>query len=157
MKPLTLWVIFSIMILAMAFYINLTIYEKESIVIKTNQPTIVEIPRHIDYWEDKLVLENKLQEIYNIAYLNAQSHEYKLHQYDCTQFSKSLVKKLNNLGYKAQCSAGNYLGSEYTNHTWVSVWINDTRYEIESTNGEFIPDYYFEEGYYTKWREDYCW
>jgi len=133
-------------------------FPEKSINITTVNATI-EVPRHVDYYIDidKMILEDKLQQIYDIAYLNAQEHEYKLQVYDCTQFSESLVKKLRNLGYKAQCTAGFNYESDYPPHTWVSFWIDNTRYEIEATNGEFIPQEYFDEGVYEKKWENLCW
>jgi hypothetical protein len=99
----------------------------------------------------------ELDKVRQIAQDNLIGKTYKLHHYDCTQFSEDLVKSLTKAGYKAQCTAGNNWEFEYTNHTWVSVWINDTRYEIEATNGEIIEQWVFDEGYYTKWKENYCW
>jgi hypothetical protein len=124
----------------------------KEITITTIEPTIVTYERHIDYYAD-----TRLDEILEIAVINAGSHEYRLHSYDCTQFSEKLVSLLEDKGYKAQCTAGNSWQSDYTNHTWVSVWIDDVRYEIEATNGNLIEQWVFDEGYYTKWKENYCW
>lgn len=124
----------------------------KEITITTIEPTIVTYERHIDYYAD-----TRLDEILEIAVINAGSHEYRLHSYDCTQFSEKLVSLLEDKGYKAQCTAGNSWQSDYTNHTWVSVWIDENRYEIEATNGNLIEQWVFDEGYYTKWKEDYCW
>lgn len=130
---------------------------KQEITFTKTNATIVTFEPIPDYYFEKKILEDKLQQIYDISYMNAQEHEYKLHEYDCTEFSKNLLNKLKNKGYKAQCTAGNNWGSDYTNHTWISIWVDGQRFEIESTSGEFIPDEYFEEGYYTIWKEGYCW
>jgi len=85
----------------------------------------------------------------------ANSHEYILHTYDCTEFSKELVRRLNILGYKSMCLAGNNWNMEYTNHTWVRTIVNNREIEIEATSG-FIINNPKASGY-TIWRENYCW
>lgn len=105
-----------------------------------------------DYYSSVLDFEK----IEIIAQDVANSHEYKLHVFDCTDFSKELKNKLRELGYKAQCTAGmNYAFTDYPKHTWISVWINNQRFEIESTGGYFISkeDY---KTYDIKW-ENFCW
>jgi len=100
------------------------------------------------YWEKKLIEE--------IAWEVATEREYKLHVYDCTQFSKKLKRELQKEGFKTQCTAGRYLGeTNYPDHTWVSVFINETRIEVEATNGFVIRPEEFEEFYNKKW-EDLC-
>ena len=100
-------------------------------------------------------LELELREIEKIAEEIASANEYKLHSYDCTEFSKALKNELQSLGYKAQCTAGNNWDYDYTNHTWVSVWVQDKRYEIEATQGYIIPDDLYE-SYEVNW-ENRCW
>ena len=127
----------------------------KEILITTSKPQIVTYERHIDSFG--IDTQMKLEEVLDIAGMNAGSHEYKLHVYDCTQFSEELVRLLEDEGYKAQCTAGNVASWEYTNHTWVSVWIDGNRYEIEATSGNIIEQWALNEGYYTKWKENYCW
>lgn len=69
----------------------------KEITITTVEPTIVIYEKHIDYWKD-----TRLDEIKSIALENSYYHEYKLHIYDCTQFSERLVKLLKDKGYRAQ-------------------------------------------------------
>jgi|GEM_PF-5300644 len=104
-----------------------------------------------DYYSSVLDFEK----IESIAQDVANSHEYELHFFDCTDFSKELKNRLRKEGYKAQCSAGTNSAFEYKNHTWISVWINAERFEIESTGGYFISDEDFKT-YEIKW-ENYCW
>lgn len=104
-----------------------------------------------DYYSSVLDFEK----IETIAQEVANSHEYKLNVFDCTDFSKELVNKLKENGYTSRCTAGNYWLSDYTNHTWVSVWINGNRFEIESTNGYFISNEDYKT-YEVNW-ENYCW
>lgn len=128
----------------------------EAILVENDSIYITEIVLE----EPKVIInetELKLNEILEIAAINAGSHEYKLHVYDCTQFSEKLVRELKNKGYRAQCTAGNNWNNDYTNHTWVSVWVNNVRYEIEATNGNWIEQWEFDERQYTKWKENYCW
>lgn len=118
---------------------------------KTDQQFIYTPEFILDSWDTI----NDIKIIEDVAVLNAQSHDYKLHVYDCTQFSKELVRQLKELGYKAQCTAGNNWNFDYTNHTWVSVWIDNIRYEIEATSGKILnkDDY---STYEVKW-ENKCW
>lgn len=128
-----------------------SIFPKENIETYKTLPVYLNIEISKDYYSEQLLL-NEIQEL---SYLNALSHEYKLHVYDCTQFSEKLVKELIELGYKAQCTAGNNWNFDYTNHTWVSVWLDDVRYEIEATSGKILnkDDY---STYEVKW-ENKCW
>lgn len=98
------------------------------------------------------------QKIIKIAEEVASSYEYKLDIYDCTDFSKELIKRLIKEGYKAQCTAGYlfYEDSTYVNHTWVSVWIKEIRFEIESTGGYVIDEEDYNHNYKVLW-EDFCW
>ena len=89
------------------------------------------------YWEKKLIKE-AAREV-------ADSREYKLNVFDCTDFSKKLVKELKKEKIKSQCSAGYYLKeTDYLAHTWVSVFIDYLRIEVEATGGYIIPKKVFE-------------
>lgn len=97
-----------------------------------------------------------IYEIRNIALEVANSKEYELHVYDCTDFSKELVKRLTKKGYKAQCTAGHTPNWDYKDHTWVSVFIGTERFEIESTGGYIIDPSTYKEDYEKMW-EGFCW
>ncbi len=124
---------------------------KQEITITTIRPTIITYERHIDYYSEEL----SLLEIEQLSEENTWNKEYKLHVYDCTQFSESLVKTLKSKGYKAQCTAGNNWAFDYTNHTWVSVWVGENRFEIESTTGEILNKEQYST-YEVEW-ENKCW
>jgi len=109
----------------------------------------------VDYGE---INESRIiyDEIIVIAQDVASSHTYKLHDYDCTNFSMDLVDRLKGIGVKAECTAGNNWDfKDYTNHTWVSAWVNGTRIEIEATGG-YIISYEQYKSYEVNW-ENYCW
>lgn len=120
--------------------------------IKTENIQSQSINKHLDYYpamEDYYWIEM-------LAETNSASHEYKLHVYDCTQFSKNLVKELKANGYKAQCTAGHTPNWDYPDHTWVSVWIGEQRFEIEATSGYFISEEDYKNDYVKVW-ENKCW
>ena len=143
MKKLILFLIMGMFMINLVSAMSINIYKIEQIKIKLDNQK--------DYYSSILDFEK----IESIAQDVANSHEYELHIYDCTDFSRELIKRLKIEGYKAQCTSGNYWLSNYTNHTWVSVWIDNERFEIESTNGNFISkeDY---KNYEVNW-ENYCW
>jgi len=148
----TLLIIFSIFLLILLMLIAvkvMSIQEQEISLLekKMNESRIVS--------QDYLISPKEIRKIKEIAYWNAQEEEYELHVYDCTQFSENLVKKLKAEGYEAQCTAGNNWAFDYTNHTWVSVWINGVRLEIESTTGELLTTEKYKT-YEVKW-EGRCW
>ena len=107
----------------------------------------------IDYGKIPLYWEKKLME--KIALEVSLEKDYELHVYDCTQFSKKLIRELRKEGFKARCTAGSNFDFEYSDHTWVSVFLNDTRIEVEATGGYIIDEEDFE-SYEIKW-EDRCW
>jgi len=95
-------------------------------------------------------------EIIEIAQYVSNSHTYKLHEFDCTNYSIELVGRLKEIGVEARCTAGNnWYFKDYTNHTWVSAWVNGTRIEIEATGG-YIISYEQYKTYEVNW-ENYCW
>lgn len=98
------------------------------------------------------------KEISKLAQDNLFNKTYKKHVYDCSNFSQSLVDTLNDKGYTAFCSYGNYVnGSEVYLHTWVSVYSvnNETIFQVEATNGNIIyPEDY--EKHYFKIGENVC-
>ena len=149
MKKLLSILILSIFLLTLvnAF----TLFPKETEFSYKIYPVEKEVERHIDYIVDM----NKVEEVQEIMDKNINGKTYILHKYDCTDFSRDLIRSLKQAGYKAQCTAGNLWTADYTNHTWTSVWIDERRFEIESTNGEFItPKQY--ESYEVNW-ENKCW
>jgi hypothetical protein len=88
--------------------------------------------------------------IKNISIANANSHEYILWKYDCTDFSKQLIKDLKIINISAYCMYGDLDKSLTTKgiaHTWVQFQINNKTYNVEATNGELISDYDFNESY----------
>lgn len=101
----------------------------------------------IPYWEETELIKEVAKRV-------SEEREYKLDLYDCTQFSSKLVKELKKEGIKAQCTAGYYL--EDVPHTWVSVFLDDLRIEVEATRGYIIPTKEFEKDYNKRW-ENRCW
>ena len=98
----------------------------------------------------------EIPKIREIAEEVADSHEYELHVYDCTEFSKELVRRLREEDIKARCSAGLLLDAEYTKHTWVSVFIGEKRLEVEATSGYIIHPEEYKMRYRKIW-EGRCW
>jgi hypothetical protein len=132
---------------------NLRVDAKELTQIKINENNKI-----IDYGVINRTLieyENIYNKIIKISKNVSESYIYELHVFDCTDFSKELVDRLKKEGIKSQCTAGNNWAFSYTNHTWVSAWINNDRIEIEATSGEIINNENYE-SYEVKW-EDYCW
>lgn len=84
---------------------------------------------------------------------NVSNHEYKLNEYDCTQFSEELVSRLKKIGIKSECISGYYNYS--IPHTWVKVYVNNSEIYIEATGGYIIEDREYK-NYETKW-EGLCW
>jgi len=127
---------------------------KESINLTNLGFNFIEKPKfHLSYFETS---EYQIkQELLPVLEENANEREYELHVYDCTDFSKSLVKKLTKLGFKAKCMAGSVSHFEYKDHTWVIVEIEGKEYPIESTGGYFINSEEYKN--YTIYWEDYCW
>lgn len=78
----------------------------------------------------------------------ANSHEYELHVFDCTDFSKELKERLIEEGFNAYCMFGLLPNIEgYQKHTWIEVNYLDNLIEIESTGGFIVSDHYFNEDY----------
>jgi transglutaminase/protease-like cytokinesis protein 3 len=103
------------------------------------------------------VLNNSLNIIKEIAINVSDSNVYVLNRYDCTQFSKELVKRLNKEGFKANCVAGLYLdGDKRIKHTWVEVKLLNQTYPIEATLGMFIDNETYVKDY-RKSSNGVCW
>jgi len=151
-----LWVIYMGVCLMIFIYSASALQENPSEEINLMYYSAVEIEKIIvrDYgvvpnWEE-------IKLIKAVARRVSESHEYKLDYFDCTDFSKKLVRELRKEKIKAQCSAGYYLGeTNYPEHTWVSVFVGDLRIEVEATGGYIIKDEDYE-SYEVKW-EDLCW
>lgn len=89
--------------------------------------------------------EFKLTQIQEIASNVSDSNTYVLNVYDCTDFSKELVKRLHEINISSKCLRGYIRESKDTNiiayHNWVEV--NDSEVgvlEIEATNGQIIDN-----------------
>ncbi len=90
--------------------------------------------------------EREINLLESISKEVANSYEYELHKFDCTDFSKELVRRLKKQGFNAYCVYGTYTPSNYTPHTWVEVDVGNI-IQIESTQGYIIPQEDFEEHY----------
>lgn len=107
---------------------------------------------------------NILDKISIIAEQVADSHEYKLNVYDCTQFSEELVNRLNESGYGSYCVAG-YLwelddqGHKFKKkyHTWVEVNTSYGVIPVEATRGYIIDSQTYINDYHIYWRGGKCW
>lgn len=86
-------------------------------------------------------------EIQKIAYNNSKNGEYEFGVYDCTEFSKDLIKKLDLAGISAYCVWGNLDGNLTLNHTWVEIDINGEIIPIEAVHGKVIPQKEYEKRY----------
>lgn len=79
-----------------------------------------------------------------------ESHEYVKGRYDCTQFSKELVKQLKLINISSQCVSGfiwdyDDNGKQYRKilHTWVEVNNSGKIIPVEATGGYVInPERY---------------
>lgn len=97
---------------------------------------------------------------------NVSNHNYIRGKYDCTQFSKELVKQLKAENITAYC-VGTYmknwedenktqLSIKRSLHTWVEVEYNHTIIPIEATGGYIIPaDVYLKD--YVVTERGVCW
>jgi hypothetical protein len=84
-----------------------------------------------DYYVDTSILEDIS---WNVSNSNIYSE-----QYDCTQFSRELVKQLRADNYSARCIYGAYYnGSQIFSHTWVEVKIGTEIIPIEAVRGYII-------------------
>lgn len=103
------------------------------------QPNIIQQPSCINIFD----------EISSVADNVSNSHEYKINKYDCTDFSRDLVKELNRTwNVSAYCVfgiiKGEFAGNGYKLfnplHTWVGINISGTEYYIEATAGYIVPN-----------------
>ncbi len=110
--------------------------------------------------EDVVIESNKsvegLYQIKEIAKEVANKTEYKLNVYDCTEFSRDLIKELNNLEIESYCvygnyyeltDHGNYVTKKTSKHTWVAVDYQNKIFYIEATKGEIIDHDNFDTNY----------
>ena len=100
-------------------------------------------------------LKNYSEIIIELAEDTFNSHDYELHKFDCTDFSKELLKKLIHKGFVAYCEYGILKNADYPLHTWVIVEINNQRVPIEATGGYIIGDDEYKENYLVRGR-NYC-
>jgi len=90
-----------------------------------------------DYYVDTSMLED-------IAWNVSNSNIYSK-QYDCTQFSRELVRQLKARNYSAYCVVGAYYNNgTIGEHTWVEVKMGNETIPIEAVGGFVIGqgDYY---------------
>jgi len=79
----------------------------------------------------------------------SESHEYQLHKFDCTDFSKELIVRLKEKGIESRCNFGKLIGSEYPLHTWVVVLVGDIEIPVEATGGYIIDPSDYSDRYKT--------
>lgn len=93
----------------------------------------------------ELSLDDK---IFIIANNVSQNHEYKINKYDCTDFSRELVKQLNTqLNISSYCIFGKLSGEYHGDnwvlhnplHTWVGINITGEERYVEATAGYIVP------------------
>jgi transglutaminase-like putative cysteine protease len=93
----------------------------------------------------------KLQVIEQSATKIYEATEYVIHVYDCTEFSRDLVKELRANNISARCVFGAYQEDRYHRywHTWVEVYDKDfdNKFYVEATGGYIIPEDEFKEHY----------
>lgn len=116
------------------------------IFISNSQPTYIQ--------ENNIIKEtceqNITREIELIARNVSQSTEYKLNRYDCTQFSRDLVRNLSKINVSAYCVFGYIKNPNKINvqgHTFVGLNISGKEIFIESTGGYYISEKEFNETY----------
>jgi len=96
-----------------------------------NNQIIISTPSPINMTE--ALLEN----ISDIAFANSLNKTYKLHVYDCTDFSRDLVIELNKSGINAYCIFGRIKKDRwhYTLHSWTGVVIEEKEYYFDAIGG----------------------
>lgn len=94
------------------------------------------------FYENHFLLNGKsiIFEISKVA-KNVSNHSYAENIYDCTEFSKDLVKQLSGSGIASYCVSGFYINESNVSfrHTWVELKIDNETIDIEATRGLFIP------------------
>ncbi len=92
---------------------------------------------------------NPLEEVERIAYTVAHEREYQYQVYDCTSFSRTLVRRLTEKGYNATCVYGYYIENSVWHplHDWVLLYLDNKEYPIEATGGYFIDENTYNERY----------
>lgn len=91
--------------------------------------------------------ENILWQIERIAYNVSGSHEYKFNEFDCTEFSLTLVQELKKINVSSYCVFGLIKETSYPLHVWVQLIIENKTYNIEATSGEFILESEYQKKY----------
>jgi hypothetical protein len=81
--------------------------------------------------------------------LNISNHRYIENKYDCSEFSRDLVKQLRGNNISAYCVNGFYKESylDFDPHTWIEANINGTIIPVEATFGEVIDKANYSEHY----------
>jgi hypothetical protein len=171
-----IWKRISLVVLALFIFILvlfLVMANNETQKENTNSVTpTVQLPKE----QVKSNYETEVEEISKIAKEVASAHKYKVDEYDCTQFSLELKKKLIEKGYDAYCqsgvyrteskrydAAGNYLGPNGimrndSLHIWVAINLEGKPIPIEATNGEIISDTDYSIHYQEfKQMKEVCW
>lgn len=124
-------------ILFLNLVMGLIIFEvsgRQRVVINQLNRTIIQMDIQDNHEElIKEIIEEEAFKVFS-------SHEYKIHKFDCTDFSKELASNLRNKGFNAYCVFGILKGASYPLHTWVEVKIYDSFIWVESTNGEIVEE-----------------
>lgn len=93
-----------------------------------------------DNEDHKAWIYNTIEEL---AINVSEGHVYKLHRFDCTDFSRELRRRLVEKGIKARCNFGTLKDASYPLHTWVVVSVGNLEIPVESTGGYIIdPEEY---------------
>src|SRR3989304_1931859 len=94
--------------------------------------------QNLDYFEMTkvcLVAQKDKSQLQTIAENNAKEHNYEFGVYDCEEFSKQLIQRLNDAGYETEYCVGNAnLKGTMEKHAFVKV----KEIFIEATTGEIL-------------------
>ena len=85
----------------------------------------------------------------------AEDYEYKVHVFDCSEFSEELYNRLEYAGYEniriqAGCGTLNKTSetADFDNcHAWVVLTLGNEEIHIESTSGEILSKTYYLENF----------
>ena len=98
--------------LGLIIFIILMLIPKPTIMIVELKP----IKLKLDKSPNKIIQET--------AQKVAENNKYKLHSFDCTDFSKELVGRLKHQNLNAYCIFGVLKNSDYPLHSWVEINLN---------------------------------
>lgn len=125
-------------IIWLIFLILITTIVIQSYIIVFDQKTIEKT------YSKKNITYDSIDSYKFIAMNLSKNSKYVLHDYDCSNMSKDLKKRLNEIGYKADT----IVGIKGIAHMWVVCYDceNETIY-LESTNGYTIKESELEKYY----------